>query len=58
MVIFPQTAFRVAMHCEEALLRDLKRRGTQRSWLPRMQTREKLYELLDYDPTADHWPPH
>jgi len=56
MVIFPQTAFRVAMFSEEAALRDLKRRGTQRSWLPRMQTREKLYDLLDYDPAAEHWP--
>jgi methylisocitrate lyase len=56
MVIFPQTAFRVAMHAEEQALRDLKRRGTQKSWLPRMQPRKKLYELLEYDPESDAWP--
>ena len=56
MVIFPQTAFRVAMHAEEQALRDLKRRGTQKSWLQRMQPRKKLYGLLEYDPQADKWP--
>ena len=56
MVIFPQTAFRVAMHAEEAVLRDLHRRGTPRAWLDRMQTREALYDLLDYDPQAQTWP--
>jgi methylisocitrate lyase len=50
MVIFPQTAFRVSMHAAESCLRDLKRRGTQKAWLRRMQTREQLYKLLDYDP--------
>jgi methylisocitrate lyase len=56
MVIFPQTAFRVAMQAEEQALRELKRRGTQRSLLPRMQTRQKLYDLLDYDPESETWP--
>jgi methylisocitrate lyase len=56
MVIFPQTAFRIAMHAEEQALRELARRGTQRSLLPRMQTRQKLYELLDYDPESETWP--
>ncbi len=58
MVIFPQTAFRVAMNAVEECLGDLKRNGTQKPWLDRMQTREKLYELLDYDPAAEewHWP--
>jgi methylisocitrate lyase len=50
MVIFPQTAFRVSMHAAENCLRDLKRNGTQKAWLDRMQTREDLYELLGYDP--------
>jgi methylisocitrate lyase len=49
IVIFPQTAFRVSMHAAETCLRDLKRRGTQKSWLPRMQTRDALYKLLNYD---------
>jgi methylisocitrate lyase len=50
MVIFPQTAFRVSMFAAAQMLRDLKASGTQEGWLDRMQTREELYELLDYDP--------
>ncbi|MEP6937711.1 MAG: methylisocitrate lyase [Chthoniobacterales bacterium] len=50
MVIYPQTAFRVSMRASEQMLRDLKERGTQESWLERMQTRKELYELLDYEP--------
>lgn len=48
IVIFPQTAFRVSMHAAESCLRDLKRRGTQKAWLERMQTRADLYKLLNY----------
>ena len=55
MVIFPMTVFRVSMNAAEHCLRDLKRRGTQRSWLDRMQTRQQLYDLLDYDPRATSW---
>jgi methylisocitrate lyase len=51
MVIYPQTAFRVSMFAAGQMLRDLKRTGTQESWLDRMQTRQELYDLLDYDPT-------
>jgi methylisocitrate lyase len=51
MVIYPQTAFRVSMFATGQMLRDLKSTGTQESWLDRMQTRQELYELLDYDPT-------
>jgi 2-methylisocitrate lyase-like PEP mutase family enzyme len=40
------------MKATENLLRDLHRRGTQRSWLERMQTRAELYELLGYDPNT------
>src|SRR2546423_1778006 len=52
MVIYPQTAFRVSMFAAGQMLRDLKKSGTQESWLDRMQTRKELYELLDYDPGA------
>jgi methylisocitrate lyase len=55
MVIFPQSAFRVSMKASEEFLRDLKKRGTQSGWIDKMQTREELYELLDYDPAADSW---
>jgi methylisocitrate lyase len=55
MVIFPQSAFRVSMEASEEFLRDLKRQGTQSGWIKKMQTREQLYELLDYDPAAESW---
>ena len=51
MVIYPQTAFRVSMFAAGRMLRDLKASGTQADWIDRMQTRQELYDLLDYDPT-------
>jgi methylisocitrate lyase len=57
MVIFPQTAFRVGSRAAFDCLRDLKKIGTQKDWLDRMQTRDELYETLGYDPAADEWPP-
>ena len=56
MVIFPMSAFRVSMKASEEFLRALKRSGTQAEWIDKMQTRQELYELLDYDPTAERWP--
>jgi methylisocitrate lyase len=55
MVIFPMSAFRVSMKASDEFLRDLKKRETQSDWLDKMQTRKELYELLDYDPTAESW---
>jgi methylisocitrate lyase len=55
MVIFPQSAFRVSMKASEEFLRALKESGTQKEWVNKMQTRKELYELLDYDPTAERW---
>jgi methylisocitrate lyase len=55
MVIFPMSAFRVSMKASDEFLRDLKKRGTQSGWLDKMQTRNELYELLDYDPTVETW---
>jgi len=55
LVIFPQSAFRVSMKASEEFLRDLKRAGTQSDWIAKMQTREQLYKLLDYDPAAESW---
>jgi len=55
MVIFPMSAFRVAMKASEEFLRALKKSGAQSDWLEKMQTREELYELLDYDPNAASW---
>jgi methylisocitrate lyase len=55
MVIFPQSAFRVSMKASEKFFAALKKTGTQSDWIDRMQTRQELYELLDYDPTAGVW---
>jgi methylisocitrate lyase len=52
MVIFPLTAFRVSMRAADECLQSLERRGTQRPWLDRMQTRADLYDLLGYDPSS------
>jgi methylisocitrate lyase len=56
MIIFPQSAFRVVMKASDQFLRALKKAGTQVDWIDRMQTRQELYELLDYDPAAENWP--
>ncbi len=55
MVIFPQSAFRVSMKASEKFFAALKQTGTQSDWLDKMQTRQELYGLLDYDPTAKSW---
>jgi methylisocitrate lyase len=55
MVIYPMSAFRVAMKASGEFLGDLKKRGTQKSWTDKMQTRKELYELLEYDPAAQSW---
>jgi methylisocitrate lyase len=55
MVIFPMSAFRVAMKASEKFFRALKESGTQKDWIDEMQTRQELYELLDYDPMAEEW---
>ena len=56
MVIFPMSAFRVAMKTSGEFFRALKEQGTQAAWLEKMQTRKELYELLEYDPAAESWP--
>jgi methylisocitrate lyase len=48
LILFPLTAFRVAMKAAEEALRALHAAGHQRELLPRMQTRAELYDLLDY----------
>lgn len=56
MVIFPQSAFRVSMKASDKFLRALKKSGSQKEFIDEMQTRQELYELLDYDPAAERWP--
>jgi methylisocitrate lyase len=55
MVIFPQSAFRVSLKASEKFFAALKKTGTQSDWIDKMQTRQELYDLLDYDPTAGVW---
>ncbi len=57
MVIFPMSAFRVSMKAMDEFYRSLRRAGSQKPWLKRMQTRAELYELLGYDPNAKEWRP-
>ncbi|MEY9931266.1 methylisocitrate lyase [Catenulispora sp. GP43] len=48
IVLYPVTLLRLAMGAIEDGLRTLAAEGSQESLLPRMQTRSRLYELLDY----------
>jgi methylisocitrate lyase len=47
-VLYPVTLLRVAMKATEAALNFLAADGTQQELLDLMQTREELYDLLDY----------
>ncbi|SEE90721.1 methylisocitrate lyase [Ruania alba] len=49
IVIYPVTLFRLAMGAAEAGLDELAAAGTQAGLVDRMQTRSRLYELVDYD---------
>jgi len=48
MVIFPLTAFRAMMKAVEQTFRQLRDTGTQAHFLDQLQTRQELYELLQY----------
>jgi methylisocitrate lyase len=49
IVIFPVTLQRIAMKAVTEALRELRERGTQKDLLPRMQTRQELYDSLGYE---------
>ncbi|WP_166878583.1 MULTISPECIES: methylisocitrate lyase [unclassified Salinibacterium] len=49
MVIYPVTLLRSAMGAAERTLDAIKADGTQSAAVPDMQTRARLYELLDYE---------
>ena len=57
IVIFPQTAFRLANKAMLDGLTHLRQHGTQQDLLGEMQTRQELYDVLDYDPNAELWKP-
>jgi methylisocitrate lyase len=50
IVIYPVTLLRVAMKAIESTLSILAIDGTQRDLLDLMQTRQELYDLIDYSP--------
>lgn len=55
-VLYPVTLLRLAMKAIEVGLELLADEGSQESLLDLMQTREELYELLEYDPAnPDAW---
>ena len=49
LVIFPVSAARVAAFHVGAFYRQLMGEGSADEWLERMQPREELYDLIDYD---------
>ena len=50
IVIFPVTFQRIAMKATQDALRTLKSEHSAESMLDKMQTRDELYDLLDYQP--------
>jgi methylisocitrate lyase len=49
VVLYPVTLLRVAMKAIESTLTLLAADGTQRELLDLMQTRQELYDLLEYE---------
>jgi methylisocitrate lyase len=48
MVLYPLSAFRAMSKAAEAVYGAIRHDGTQQAVLPAMQTREELYEVLNY----------
>ena len=48
LVLYPLSAFRAMSQAALAVYETIRRDGTQKAALPRMQTREELYRVLDY----------
>ncbi len=56
VALFPVTLLRVAMQAMHAALAVIADEGTQASLLDLMQTREDLYDLLEYEPShPERW---
>jgi methylisocitrate lyase len=49
MVIYPVTSLRIAMKSVTDALGDIEASGTQRDIIGKMQTRQELYDLLQYE---------
>lgn len=53
LVIYPMTAFRLAMKAVEDGFRRMAEQGTQKDIVPAMLTRKQLYEILGYQAYVD-----
>ncbi len=48
LVLYPLSAFRAMNAAAEKVYQTIRAEGTQRSLLPQMQTRQRLYEIIHY----------
>ena len=48
IILYPLTAFRVALRAAQDTLKEILQRGHQRDRIPQMLTRAELYDLLGY----------
>ena len=48
MILYPLSAFRVMSKAAEGVYSEILEKGTQQDLIDRMQTRDELYEVLDY----------
>ena len=48
MALYPLSAFRAMSKAAEVVYGAIRKEGTQKSVVPYMQTREELYQVLDY----------
>ena len=48
MILYPLSAFRAMSKAAEEVYNEIKKSGTQKGVLEKMQTRDELYEVLDY----------
>lgn len=48
LILYPLTAFRTMNHAANLAYQTIRTAGTQEALLPQMQTREELYEVLNY----------
>jgi len=48
VILYPVTAFRMAAAASLDVYRTILQEGSQKSCVPKMQTREELYKFLDY----------
>ncbi|MGH8148838.1 MAG: methylisocitrate lyase [Steroidobacteraceae bacterium] len=53
LVLYPLSAFRAMSRAALAVYEAIRRDGTQKAVVPQMQTREELYEVLDYHAYED-----